>query len=91
MSKKYKILWDDAVVSDLKAIDKFTVSKIINKIEDYLCLDPINLGKPLRCNLKGLYRYRFGDYRIIYEIKESELLMLVIRVAHRKEVYDKNI
>ena len=35
----------------------------------------------------GLYRVRVGDYRIVYEIRDNELLILVVRVAHRRDVY----
>ncbi|MPZ86331.1 MAG: type II toxin-antitoxin system mRNA interferase toxin, RelE/StbE family [Actinophytocola sp.] len=37
----------------------------------------------------GLWRIRIGDYRVVYEIRDNELLVLVIRVAHRREVYRK--
>ena len=43
--------------------------------------------KPLKGKYKGKYRLRVGNYRIIYEKFENELIILVIRIAHRKEVY----
>jgi mRNA interferase RelE/StbE len=45
------------------------------------------VGKPLTGSLKGYWRYRVGDYRIICELRDEELLILVIEIAHRREVY----
>lgn len=45
------------------------------------------LGKPLTANLAGLWSLRFGDYRAIYQIKQSELIILVLKLGHRKDVY----
>jgi len=49
--------------------------------------DPRLLGKALSGTLRGYWRYRVGDYRIICEIRNNELLVLVIEVGHRREVY----
>jgi len=51
--------------------------------------DPRQLGKPLTGNLSTLWRYRVGDYRLICELKENELIVLVVRVGHRKGIYEK--
>ena len=56
-------------------------------MENYLVKDPINRGERLLYDYKGFYRYRFGDYRVIYEIKAQELIISVVKVAHRREVY----
>lgn len=45
-------------------------------------------GKALRGPYKGLWSYRFADFRIIYEIRSRELVVLVLRVGHRRDVYD---
>jgi len=49
--------------------------------------DPRQLGKPLRGDKKDLWRYRVGDYRIICDIQDNRLVVLVLRVGHRKDVY----
>ena len=46
-----------------------------------------DLGKPLKEQLKGLRSYRLGSYRIIYEIKRQRLLIVVIDLGHRREIY----
>lgn len=50
--------------------------------------DPRTLGKPLQGDLKGLWRYRVADYRLICSIQDQRLLVLVLKVGHRRDVYD---
>jgi len=49
--------------------------------------DPRRFGKALKADLAGLWRYRVGDYRILCQIRDRELLVLVVAVGHRKDVY----
>jgi mRNA interferase RelE/StbE len=49
--------------------------------------DPRRFGKGLKAGLAGLWRYRVGDYRVLCQIKDRELLVLVVAVGHRKDVY----
>lgn len=46
-------------------------------------------GKELKSNLKGLWRYRVGDYRLIAEIKNRELLIFMIEIGYRREIYEE--
>ncbi len=50
--------------------------------------DPRRFGKGLKADLAGLWRYRIGDYRVLCQIKDGELLVLVVVVGHRRDVYD---
>jgi mRNA interferase RelE/StbE len=50
--------------------------------------NPRRFGKPLTGDLKGLWRYRVGDYRIVAAIEEHRFVVLVVTVGHRREVYD---
>lgn len=84
----YKVLYKSSVEKDLKLIDKAILKKILNKIEKVLAKNPRELGKQLKGQYKGLWRYRIGDYRIIYKISEKEILILVLRIGHRKDVYN---
>ena len=53
--------------------------------------DPRIHGKGLTSNLSGKWRYRIGDYRVICDIEDDKLIVLALRVAHRREVYkDEN-
>jgi len=84
----YKVVYLDQVERDLRQLDKSTAKKILARIEKYLVADPKELGKPLKGEFSGYWRYRWGDYRVIYKISEREILILVLRISHRKDVYD---
>ncbi len=58
------------------------IMKSLRRLED----EPES-GKPLTSILTGLWSLRIGDYRAIYQIKNSELIVVVIKVGHRKKVY----
>ncbi|MDQ7833685.1 MAG: type II toxin-antitoxin system RelE/ParE family toxin [Desulfovibrionaceae bacterium] len=49
--------------------------------------NPRDFGEPLRRNLTGLWKYRVGDYRIIAEIADEKVLVVVLRIGHRRKVY----
>ena len=85
----YQILWHKDAVQDLKKIDRKITLSIISKVEKYLARDPIKLGMPLKGNFKGFFRYRIGKFRVIYTIRENHLLILVLKVGKRVEVYDE--
>ncbi|MFA5019634.1 MAG: type II toxin-antitoxin system RelE/ParE family toxin [Candidatus Pacearchaeota archaeon] len=66
----------------LEKVEQERVAKKFNELEKNA-----ELGKPLTANLSGLWSLRFGDYRAIYEIKQTELIILVLKLGHRKNVY----
>jgi len=85
----YTVKWDEDALEDLSSLGKTEAIRIVKKIESHLVKDPLNLGKPLSGNLASLYRYRIGDYRVIYQIFKNELIVVVVRVGHRKDVYEQ--
>ena len=68
-------------ISIQKRIKTFTQE--MEKLEN-----PRSKGKALSGNLKGFWRYRIGDYRLICEILDNELIIYTIKISHRKNVYD---
>jgi mRNA interferase RelE/StbE len=67
----------------------FPVKNRIKKaIEKKLAINPIAFGKPLRYSLKGLRSLRVDDYRVIYKVDESDTKVTIVKIAHRKEVYE---
>jgi len=58
----------------------------IEKALDRIATDPYS-GKPLAAELSGMWSYRVGDWRIVYKIVHERLVILVLSIAHRKEVY----
>ena len=84
----YNIRFAQQIEKDLKGIDTKVAREIITKIDRNLSADPYHFGKPLRGRFKGLYRYRIGDYRVIYSINNNEIYVLILRIGHRKNIYD---
>ncbi len=84
----YNIQWHEDAIEDLKKIDRQKQRKIIERVKGYLSKDPFGLGKPLKGIFKGLYRYRYGSYRIIYAIDRESVLLLILRVGDRRDVYN---
>lgn len=83
----YRVVWHEQALDDLRGLEKQTAGKIVQRIKNYLSQDPEKLGKPLKGVLKGLYRYRWSDYRIIFTIDKSESQISVLYIGHRKNVY----
>lgn len=84
----WEIKFDKGVERTLGKIDKPTAKRIVRKLRQIAELDnPRQLGKPLTGNLSGLWRYRVGDWRIICYLEDAELVVLVIDVDHRRQVY----
>jgi len=73
-----------------KTIEKLdpSIRKIIKRAIESLAANPAK-GKPLAYDLVGLHSLRTSDYRIIYRIREKELIIIVIAVGHRREIYKK--
>ena len=79
-----EVFYKASVEKDLKKIDKTLCRKLLSHLETKLGEDP-HRGEALSGECHGLFKYRIGDYRVIYaKIKEG---VLVLRVAHRREVY----
>lgn len=87
-SKPWSVSYVKSAVDDISELDG-SARRIIKKaIEEKLMVDPLKFGKPLRRNLSGLFKLRVGDYRIIYQVKENEVVVVVVKVGHRREVYE---
>ncbi|GAB2598925.1 type II toxin-antitoxin system RelE family toxin [Nitrincola alkalisediminis] len=83
--EKYEIVFKASVAKDFRSIPKSDVEKIISKI-DTLSLNPRGEGC-IKLSGDNKYRVRQGMYRIIYEIRDMQLVVSVIKVGHRSSVY----
>ncbi len=73
---------------DLRKLDKNVQKRIFQYLNRLTTLEnPHLLGKALQGDLQGLWRYRVGDYRLVCQILDNELLILVVKVGHRKNIY----
>jgi mRNA interferase RelE/StbE len=82
----YKVLIKKSALKDLQAVSKPDQKRLLGAIEGSLSKDPYQ-GKALSGEFKGLYRWRSGKFRIVYEIQQEVLIVLVLRIGHRKDVY----
>ena len=87
----YKVEFTKYSLKQLKKMDKRNASLILGWVRKNLenCENPRIHGKGLTANRSGQWRYRVGDYRIIAEIQDSKVLILVLNIGHRSDIYDK--
>ena len=85
----YHVEFTKGELKDIKKLDKATASLILGWIRKNLegCEDPRVHGKGLTANRSGQWRYRVGDYRILAQIEDGKLIILMLTVGHRSEVY----
>ena len=82
----YTLKFKASVEKDFKKIGKEAGLKILKQLRTKLVKNP-KLGIPLKGQNRVLWRYRIDDYRVIYTFNETEIWVLILHVAHRKEVY----
>ena len=85
----WQIEFDSEAENDLKKIDREIQRRILRYLRERIATekDPRRFGAPLRRELSGLWKYRLGDYRIICRIEDKRIVVYVIRIGHRKDVY----
>ena len=85
----WRIEYAESTQKDIRRLDLQDRKRIRSFLEEKVAEldDPRSLGKPLTGGLSGFWRYRVGDYRIIVSLEDDALRVLVVRVAHRKDVY----
>ena len=85
----YTVELSTAVAKSLKKLDAPDRLRIAGAIE-LLSVEPRPPGATmLRGGERGRWRVRVGDYRVVYTIEDDRLIVLVLRIAHRREVYDR--
>lgn len=83
-----KVLYLDKARKQLSKLDNYVKNRILDYMDEVEKLEnPRERGKLLIGNFMGIWRYRVGDYRVLCKIKDNELLILVLDVGHRKEIY----
>lgn len=73
----------------LRKLDKQIVRRILSFLKTKVEPDPKSMGKYLKGNFSDLWSYRVGDYRLICTFEDDRLIILVLEIGHRREVYDK--
>jgi mRNA interferase RelE/StbE len=85
----YRVEYSSTALKQLKKMDRFDARLIVSWIGKNLegCEDPRIHGKGLTGNHSGEWRYRVGDYRLIAEIQDDRLVILMLQAGHRREIY----
>ena len=85
----WRVEWEDEAVKELKKLDARAQRGIVRFLREKIATgdDPRRFEGPLRKDLKGLWKYRISDYRIICSIEDKRVVVLVVRVGHRSCVY----
>ena len=89
--KKYTVNFSPAGEKALEKLDNSVAIRIKNWINNNLegCENPRYKGRALIGNLAGYWRYRVGDYRIIAEIQDDKIIILIVDVDKRNDIYNK--
>lgn len=86
----WTIEWDEAARRELRRLDPPVQREILAFLRQRIAVDadPRRFGKALRHRMRGLWRYRVGDHRIVCRIGDAQVVVLVLKVGHRRYVYD---
>jgi len=87
----WKIEFDPAAIKELEKLDKTVERRIVRFLRERVANldDPRQIGGSLQGTRSGLWKYRVGDYRIICSLEHDRLVVLVLQVGHRREVYSR--
>lgn len=90
---EFHVEFTEKAKKQLKILDKHTAALILGWIRKNLegCNNPRQQGKGLSANRSGEWRYRVGDYRIIAEIMDDRIVILVLSIGHRSDMYKGSI
>jgi mRNA interferase RelE/StbE len=82
--------FEASALKELKKLGPQAAREILGFLDERMASteDPRTFGKPLKGDLKGLWRYRVADYRLICSIQDQRLVVLVLKVGHRRDIYD---
>jgi mRNA interferase RelE/StbE len=85
----WRIAFHPEAAKELRKLDRKAAARIVLTLETRIAPleDPRTLGAPLKGEHEGYWRWRIGDYRVVASIEDARITILVVRVAHRREVY----
>ena len=86
----YRVEYGNTAAKQLKKMDRKIAAFIVSYIDEKLvnCENPRLFGKALKGDLSEVWRYRVGDYRILAEIEDDRVIITIVEIGHRNEVYE---
>ena len=86
----YRVEFTASALRQLKKMNRHMAAMILGWVRKNLegCENPRQHGKGLTANRSGQWRYRIGDYRLIAEIQEERIVILILSIGHRSDIYD---
>jgi mRNA interferase RelE/StbE len=86
----WQVEYDPDASKDLRKLDRSIQREILDYMEQRIAkaADPRQFGKPLRRSKFGLWRYRLRDYRIVCQLQDKRLVVLVVTIGHRSTIYE---
>lgn len=87
---RYKVEFTARALKELKKLDRHTAALILGWVRKNLenCENPRLHGKGLTANRSGQWRYRVGDFRLLAEIEDEKIIILILSVGHRRDIYN---
>jgi mRNA interferase RelE/StbE len=81
----------DIAERQLRKLDRPVQKRILDWLEDRIegCKNPRHFGESLKGDYAGFWRYRVGNYRVLCDIQDEKVLVLVLAIGHRREVYKR--
>lgn len=88
---KYTVIFTERAKKQLSKLDKPVAKLITSWLRKNLqgCENPRIHGKGLTANRSGQWRYRIGDYRVLADIQDDKVIIMIIEIGHRRSIYDK--
>lgn len=84
----YNVEYQETALRQLRKLDRQVARRIVDYLDEVAALDdPRDRGKGLTGDRTGVWRYRIGDYRVLCELLDAELVILALEVGHRRSVY----
>ncbi|OFW80858.1 MAG: addiction module toxin RelE [Alphaproteobacteria bacterium RIFCSPLOWO2_01_FULL_40_26] len=87
----WKVVFEEKALKLLSKLDKTVQKQILKYLNrDSFLKNPKSFGKALLYEKRGNWRFRVGDYRVICRLEERQLIVLVLDLGHRREIYKKS-
>jgi mRNA interferase RelE/StbE len=85
----WRVEFDVAAAKELRKLGKADHARILKFLRDRIACsdDPRRIGSALTGDFAGLWRYRVGDHRLVVSIEDRRVVVLVLRIGHRREIY----